>query len=145
MNIYKSPFYLVLLISLLTSNNTKKKTKNVSNETLENLCTEFKLKCIHSQSRKILKEKDLSDYKEIVPLLKDKSSIRATLKMLYLINYKERFDQHQIKRTPLNNFTYLRSRKKNPKKQIAYKNTETINSLYQLHQLNYYSDKKNSI
>lgn len=126
---------LNLLITLLERTNSTININKVQNLTLEKLCLEFKLKRVHS--KKIQNKNNIP--KELIPLLKTNKFIIPSLKILYLINYKDRFDQSQIKRSSINNFQDINVTEKNGKKKVAYKNTENINSLYQLHQVKHHS------
>lgn len=127
---------LNLLIKLIENTTNTINRSKFQNLTKEKLYIEFKLKLIHS-------EKDLFEkntYKKIIPLLKTNKHIVSNLKMLYLINYKDRFDQYQIKRSSMNYFNKLNFKQEQEKKKLAYKNTETVNGLYQLHQIKNYSN-----
>lgn len=131
-----SRYSLQLLINIIENTTNTINISKCHNRTKEKLCIEFKLKLIHSE--KVRVEKNI--YKKIIPLLKTEKHTLSTLKMLYLINYKERFDQSQIKRSSMNYFNYLNPKIYQEKRKIAYKNTETINTLFQLYQIKNYSN-----
>lgn len=126
---------LHLLINVLENANSTININKVQNHTLEKLSIEFKLKLVHS--KKIQNKDNLP--KELIPLLKANKYIIPSLKILYLMNYKDKFDQCQIKRPSIHNFQYINVTERNGKKKVAYKNTQTINSLYQLHQVKHHS------
>jgi hypothetical protein len=127
---------LNLLINLIENTTNTINISKFQNLTKEKLYIEFKLKLIHSEKAQFEK----NTYKKIIPVLKTNTHIVSNLKMLYLINYKDRFDQSQIKRSSINYFNHLHFKQEQEKKKLAYKNTETINGLYQLYQIKNYSN-----
>jgi hypothetical protein len=138
MKISKNPLNLLELVHLLNSTNKISAPKNLEPYKLEKFCKELKLKLLHSKN--IANSKNNYNHRELITIIKNNNSVDSNLKMLYLINYKEKFDQYQTKRASINQFNSLSLKKSNSKKYRAYKNTENINALYELQKLQYYSD-----
>lgn len=121
---------IISLIELLTSASKELDIKKTPKSILKNYPINLKLKLIHYGYNT---EKKYID--ALINIIKKNNYITSDLKLLYVINFKCKLDQENIKRKIISNLKP--SNFKNPNKKLsAYKNTEHINNLYQLYHFN---------
>lgn len=118
-----------LELFVFTSNKLHIKTTKKSS--YKNYYTNIKLKLLHSG-----KNEEQKYNENITHVLKYNNDIVSALKIVYEVSYKYKVDQQQVNRKIINIFKDLKLEKDN--KQISsYKNTETLNRIYQLYKFKY--------
>jgi hypothetical protein len=127
------------LMIYLRQINNKLQLERFQNPNKDISSLEVKLKLLHHAKHK--KNRTIKDTFTIINSIRGKNYIIQCLKIIYLIQYRDRLDQQQLKRTIINNFNLKDTEGYNSKKTFAYNNTEHINSLYQLYKLNHYLKK----
>lgn len=113
------------------------------------LLLDFKMKLLHST--KLSQENNLQN--PLQSIVERNSYSRSTLKLIFLLQHKDKIDQAQTKRSVINSFILGNSNKESTKREfenhtlenVAYKNTYYINTLYQLHKFKYYLDENKII
>lgn len=113
------------------------------------LLLDFKMKLLHST--KLSQENNLQN--PLRSIVERNSYSRSTLKLIFLLQHKDKIDQAQTKRSVINSFILGNSNKESTKREfenhtlenVAYKNTYYINTLYQLHKFKYYLDENKII
>lgn len=113
------------------------------------LLLEVKLKLLHSN--KLSQENTFQS--ALQSILEKTRYSRSTLKLLFLIQHKDRTDQGQTKRAVINSLILENSNNVSRNQDfethkldnVAYKNTYYINTLYQLHKFKYYLDENKTI